>query len=124
ADVVVVAAGRQPDPELALMAECAAGYAPELGGWTLLRDGRLQTTSPGLFVCGDAAGICDARVALAEGAHAGVSAAASLDLVDAGSLHRTRTAYEAAATSRIRIAESLPPDYVPVQPAATEVSMS
>lgn len=121
ADVVVIAAGRQPDPALALMAECAAGYATELEGWTPLRDGRLQATAPGIFVCGDVAGICDVRVALAEGAFAGLSAAASLDLVDRATLHRARTAYEAAATRRIRLAESMTPAYVQVERAAAEV---
>ncbi|MGH2532000.1 MAG: NAD(P)/FAD-dependent oxidoreductase [Thermomicrobiales bacterium] len=120
ADVVVVAVGRQPDPELALMAECAAGIAAELGGWMPLRDGRMQSTAPGVLVCGDVAGICDVRIALAEGSYAGCSAAASLGLVDAGTLHRARTAYEAAATLRIRIAESMTLAHVQVERAVTE----
>jgi sarcosine oxidase subunit alpha len=123
AEVVAIAVGRQPDLELALMAECAAGYAEALGGWTPLRDRHMQTTTPGIFVCGDAAGTCDVRVALAEGALAGLAAAATLDLVDPGSVHLARSAYEAVAVSRIHVAESLTSNHVQVERVSAEAGV-
>jgi NAD(P)H-nitrite reductase large subunit len=77
-DTVVIAAGRQPDAQLALMAGCAATFDPEHCTWAPVRDGLLQTTVPGMFVAGDAGAPCDVPVALAEGRVAGLAAAASL----------------------------------------------
>jgi sarcosine oxidase subunit alpha len=91
-ETIVVAVGRRPDAELALMIECAAGYSPALGGLVPLRDGDLRTSVPGIFVAGDAAGTCDVATALAEGNFAGLSAAAALGLVSGATLDEARTA--------------------------------
>ncbi len=77
-DTVVIAAGRQPDAQLALMAGCATTFDPEHCAWAPARDGLLQTTVPGMFVAGDAVAPRDVPVAMAEGRVAGLAAAASL----------------------------------------------
>jgi sarcosine oxidase subunit alpha len=97
-DVVVVAVGRQPDPQLALMAGCAAGFSAALGGVVPSRDDRLTTTNPGILVAGDAAGLGDVPAMLAEGTLAGVCAAAALGL-----------AGEAAVTGATRELERIAP---------------
>ncbi len=108
-DVVVIAAGRQPDAELALMAECGAGYAATLGGFIPLRDHDLRTSVPGILVAGDAAGIGDVATAIAEGRFAGVSAAAALGLVTDKELAAARIAYTRATGDRAAIAAALLP---------------
>lgn len=112
ADVVVLALGRQPDPALALMTECAAGYAPALGGWVPIRDEQLRTSVPGILVAGDAAGVCDVPTALAEGRLAGLSAAAAVTTtVDDRLLDDARAAYEAIAPERVAVARGLSATY-------------
>jgi thioredoxin reductase len=101
-DAVVIAVGRQPDAELALMAECDAGYDATLGGIVPLRDARLRTRVPGILVAGDGAGICDVATATAEGRLAGLSAAAALGLIAEDKLDSAAAVY--AATSRDRAA--------------------
>jgi sarcosine oxidase subunit alpha len=111
ADVVVVAVGRQPDPQLALMAECAAGYSALLGGFVPVRDDRLVTTQPGILVAGDAAGLCDVPAALAEGTLAGVSAAAGLGLIKDAAVAAAGRELERVATGRLVAARAVQPAY-------------
>ena len=111
ADVVVVAVGRQPDPQLALMAECAAGYSAPLGGFVPVRDDRLVTTHPGILVAGDAAGLCDVPTALAEGTLAGVSAAAGLGLTRAEAAAAAGRELERVAPGRLAAARAVRPTY-------------
>lgn len=75
ADAVVIALGRQPDPALALQAQVALGYAEAAGGQVPLRDEHLQTSVPGLYVVGDAAGLVTVAEASVEGQLAGLAAA-------------------------------------------------
>jgi thioredoxin reductase len=114
ADIVVIAVGRQPDPELALMAECAVGFSDALGGWVPVRNERLETSQPGIWVAGDVAGICDVETALTEGMYAGVAAVASLGFGDDEALERACTAYESIAGNRIQQAANLGPAYAQV----------
>jgi thioredoxin reductase len=106
-DAIIVAGGRQPDAQLALMAECDAGYAPALGGIVPLRDADLRSSIPGIFVAGDGAGICDVATAIAEGRLAGLSAAATLGLLSAETLSAARSAYSNAVRDRAAIVDSL-----------------
>jgi len=99
-DVIVIAAGRLPDAGLALMAECAAGYSPALGGFVPRVDDWMETTVTGIFAAGDCVGACDADVALAEGAFAGISVAGSLGLVRQTRRAEARAAYLKAAGNR------------------------
>jgi thioredoxin reductase len=114
ADIVVIAVGRQPDPELALMAECAVGFNEALGGWTPVRNEQLQTSQPAIWVAGDVAGICDVETALAEGTYAGVAAASSLGFGDDEALEQARAAYESVAADRIQQAANLGPAYAQI----------
>jgi sarcosine oxidase subunit alpha len=107
---IVVAVGRQPDNELALMVECEAGFSAELGGFVPLRDHDLRASVPGVLVAGDAAGVCDAGTALAEGRFAGLSAAATGGLVSQEALDDARREYHArVAAERVAVAASLRP---------------
>jgi NADPH-dependent 2,4-dienoyl-CoA reductase/sulfur reductase-like enzyme len=111
ADAIVVAVGRQPDPQLALMAECAAAFSAELGGFVPIRDDRLHSSDPRIIVAGDAAGLCDVSLALIEGRFAGISAAADLGLVDEPAVAAARADYEAVAGERVAYARRLQPVY-------------
>lgn len=106
-ETIVVAIGRQPDAELALMADCEAGYDPRLGGLVPLRDADLRTSIPGILVAGDAAGVCNVATALAEGTFAGLSAAAALGLISEADLDAARRVYHEAAAHRAADAASL-----------------
>jgi pyruvate/2-oxoglutarate dehydrogenase complex dihydrolipoamide dehydrogenase (E3) component len=74
-DCVVVALGRQPDPELALHALAQNVLLPEAGGFVPLRGLDCETSVPRLYVAGDAAGIVSDAEAFAEGHLAGLAAA-------------------------------------------------
>jgi thioredoxin reductase len=100
-DVVVVAAGRNADTGLAMMAECAAGYSQAFGGFVPKVDERMRTTVEGLYLAGDCAGPCTPEIALLEGAFAGASVAASLGLIDEEALERSAATYRNAATGRV-----------------------
>lgn len=74
-DAVVIALGRQPDPELALQARVELVYDAADGVHVPRRDARLQTSLPGLYVAGDAAGILSASESLGDGYLTGLTAA-------------------------------------------------
>jgi thioredoxin reductase len=114
ADIVVIAVGRQPDPELALMTQCAVGFSNALGGWVPQRNARLQTSQPAIYVAGDVAGICDVEIGFTEGTYAGIAAAVSLGFGDNAELERARAAYESIAADRIQQAANLGPAYAQV----------
>lgn len=70
-EVVVTAFGVQPDPALALQIQAGTGYSEFSGVHVPLRDEQLRATVPGLYVVGDAGGICTTDEAWAEGVLAG-----------------------------------------------------
>jgi thioredoxin reductase len=74
-DCVVVALSRQPGPELALQALAENVLVPAAGGFVPLRNLDCETSTPGLYVAGDAAGIVSDAEAFAEGQLAGLAAA-------------------------------------------------
>lgn len=82
-DVVCLAVGLSPSLELAQMAGCRLEYKPALGGFVPWHDEDMQTSVPGLYVAGDAAGVEEASIAMEEGRLAGMAAAESLGLVKA-----------------------------------------
>lgn len=77
-DTVCLGYGFQPFNHLARMMGCEHRYVPALGGWVPLRDEWCETTLPGVFVAGDAAGIQGKDAALLEGKLAGWGAARRL----------------------------------------------
>lgn len=77
-DVICIAVGLSPLAELLWQAGCEMRYVKELGGHVPIRDERLETSVPGLFIAGDLTGIEEASAAMVEGQLAGLEAAASL----------------------------------------------
>ena len=71
ADIVAVAVGRQPDIQLATMAELEMVWAPEMGGWVPLHHLDGEGGLPGLYVAGDAAGVDSIEICQLEGALVG-----------------------------------------------------
>ncbi|MEA1963923.1 MAG: FAD-dependent oxidoreductase [Candidatus Aerophobetes bacterium] len=77
-DVICIAVGLSPLAELLWQAGCQMKYIPELGGHTPVRDEDMQTTTKGIYVAGDVAGVEEASSAMVEGSLAGLCAAKSL----------------------------------------------
>jgi len=77
-DVICIAVGLSPLAELLWQAGCAMKYVGALGGYVPLRTGLMETTVPGIYVAGDAAGVEEASSAMVEGRLAGLAAARSL----------------------------------------------
>ncbi|GAB6181045.1 hypothetical protein JCM14036_23640 [Desulfotomaculum defluvii] len=78
ADVICLSVGLTPITELLWQANCRMVYVPELGGNVPMRNEQLETSVPGIYVAGDAAGIEEASAAMMEGSLAGLNAAESL----------------------------------------------
>lgn len=83
ADLALYALGRQPDPELALHLRCELAFSAADGSHLPVRSNLLETSVPGLYVAGDAAGICSTAQAMAEGALAAEAAVGGPGLTDA-----------------------------------------
>jgi pyruvate/2-oxoglutarate dehydrogenase complex dihydrolipoamide dehydrogenase (E3) component len=104
-DVVVVALGTAPDPELAFQAEADMGYAPLDGCFVPLRSVDLETTVPGMYVVGDAGGVCTPAEAWAEGRLAALAALEDDGVDDA----RERLAAVRSDARRAQAARLTPP---------------
>jgi pyruvate/2-oxoglutarate dehydrogenase complex dihydrolipoamide dehydrogenase (E3) component len=113
-DVVVVAIGRQPDIELALMAGCDIGFSEELGGFVPVLDEHLRTSHPAILAAGDAAGICSQEIAVQEGKFAGLCAAHALGLVDESEFAREQDWYVSKYGDRVNQHKAVAPSYVQV----------
>lgn len=81
-DLVCLAVGLSPLTELLALAGCEMAYVSELGGYVPVRQADLETSVPGIYVAGDAAGVEEASSAMVEGRLAGLAAAQSLRPVD------------------------------------------
>lgn len=105
-DGLAIALGRQPDAELALQAIADVRFDWALGGYTALRDANGETTIPGLYIAGDAAGAGSIAEAVAEGRLAGLAAAeasaAAIEEARSG-LDRVATEPRRAAVERLRV---------------------
>lgn len=107
-DCVAIAGGAQPDAGLTLMAEAAHGHSDLLGGFAPLRNEDMLTTADGVYVAGEAGGICPVPVAEAEGRVAGNAAARSLGLGSAAELDRAKAGLMAVAAERVAHVAALP----------------
>lgn len=114
ADVVVIAAGRIADAGLAFMAECAAGYAADFGGFVPRVDERMAGSVDGIYLAGDCIGPTTPDVALAEGAYAGTAIAASLGLASDAEAERARDTYRALAPGRIEALSAVAGSFIQV----------
>ncbi|MBB3773432.1 thioredoxin reductase [Angulomicrobium tetraedrale] len=59
-DTICLAFGMVPNVELPAVAGCAIGFDPARSGWAPMVDANMETTLPGIFVVGDAAGVSEA----------------------------------------------------------------
>jgi thioredoxin reductase/Fe-S-cluster-containing hydrogenase component 2 len=81
-DTICLSVGLTPLAEIALMTGCKFRYAKEGGGHLPVLDENMQTTLPGIYVAGDAAGVDEASIAMEEGRIAGIAAAESLGYIN------------------------------------------
>lgn len=79
-DIICLAVGLTPTNEMLWQAGCEMKYIPQLCGHVPLRDGKLRTSNPDVWIAGDAAGIEEASAAMIEGRVAGLAAAEALGL--------------------------------------------
>ena len=75
ADTVLIATGLSPRAEIASMFRCQMTYESRLGGLLPLHNRFMQTTTDGVYICGDLSGVEEASTALDEGRLAGLHAA-------------------------------------------------
>ncbi len=124
-DAICLSVGLTSNVETAWMSGCGFQYAKERGGHTPVLDENMQTTLPGIYVAGDAAGVDEASIAMEEGRIAGVAAAESLGYIDFKQAGILKTEYrnllfdlkqgakyfrsENLSLSQL---ESLPPEYM------------
>jgi thioredoxin reductase len=80
-DGLAIALGRQPDAELAFQAQATGSFVRALGGYTPARSASGETSEPGVYVAGDAAGIASLDEIVAEGRLAGLAAAGAGDAI-------------------------------------------
>jgi len=73
-DAVVLDWGAVPETALARLVDCAHDHDPRRGGWVPRRTDLLETTQPGIFVAGDAGGLCCQEAAELEGTLAALGA--------------------------------------------------
>lgn len=77
-DTICLAVGLNPMTQIARMSGCKMTFVPALGGNVPAHDENQETTTPGLYVAGDVAGIEEASSAIVEGRIAGLAIAHSL----------------------------------------------
>ena len=93
-DIICLSVGLTPNVETAWMADCEFRYAKERGGHVPVLDENMQTTSPGIYVAGDAAGVDEASIAMEEGRIAGIAAAESLGYIESKQAEILKTEYK------------------------------
>lgn len=77
-DCINLGYGLIPETQFTRLLECKHQLHPYLHVWTPVRDEWLQTSHPGVFAAGDAAGVFGKRAAVLEGKIAGFGAALQL----------------------------------------------
>ncbi len=77
-DLICLSVGLSPLIDILWQAGCRMKYIPELGGNVPLKNETMETTTSGIYVAGDSAGIEEASSAMLEGAIAGLAVAKSL----------------------------------------------
>lgn len=80
-DMVCIAIGLYPLVEIPKLLGCETVYVQALGGFVPKHNEKMETTVPGVYICGDLAGIEEASSAMEEGRLAGLSAAESLGCI-------------------------------------------
>jgi sarcosine oxidase subunit alpha len=107
-DIVAVAVGRQPDLQLATMAELELVWIDHLGGWVPLHHLNGEGGKPGLYVAGDAAGIDSIEICELEGALAGSMLAWRLGVLGEDAVASIRAKIDALRPNRLAPVERAP----------------
>ncbi len=81
-DTIAVAVGLTPLTELAEQAGCEVRYISELGGYVPVRNERMRTTNPDVFIAGDLSSIEEATTAMIEGKIAALEMAHDVKNID------------------------------------------
>jgi hypothetical protein len=107
ADTLCLGFGLVPSTNLAALLGCQLAYERSLGGHVPVHDHCMQTTRPGVFVAGEAAGIGGAKVAELEGRIAGIAAAQQLGKGHPKEASKRIEACQRELTQELRFARSL-----------------
>jgi len=106
-DTLCLGFGLVPNTKLARLFGCRITHDPSRGGLVPVHDEQMQTSRPGIFVAGEAAGIAGAKAAELQGRIAGLSAAVALGKGKGGDAgQRVETARHALAVE-LRFARAL-----------------
>jgi NAD(P)H-nitrite reductase large subunit len=81
-DTAAVGYSLMPSVELARLCGCQHHYDDSLGYWKVVRNDRMETTVPGIFVAGDGVRIKGYAAAINEGKVAGIEVCSQLDYLD------------------------------------------
>ncbi len=100
-DVICMAVGLAPLPELFFQAGCEMKFVPELGGYVPVIDDERHTSVRNVYAAGDSGGVEEASSAMLTGKLAGISAARDLGF---------DTGYEAKYADYMEQLESLRPE--------------
>jgi NADPH-dependent 2,4-dienoyl-CoA reductase/sulfur reductase-like enzyme len=83
-DILCLNFGFTPSTQFSHMARCGHVCDPQLRGWTPIFNSRYETTQPGIFIAGDAAGIGGVKLAVIQGRVAGTEIARQLGAIKDG----------------------------------------
>lgn len=112
-DTLCLGYGLVPNTKLARLAGCQLVYDPARGGHVPVLDDQMQSSVPGIFVVGEAAGIAGAKAAELQGVIAGVSAALQLEKGDPTQAKRSIEAAQRELKGEMRFAKSLNEVFAP-----------
>lgn len=114
-DALCLGFGLVPSTKLARLLSCKLTYDPTRGGYVPVHDDSMQTSVPGVFVAGEAAGIGGAKVAELQGR---IAANSILLQLGKGNANQSRSRIESARRelkSELRFAKSMNELFVPRQ---------
>ena len=106
-DALCLGFGLVPNTKLARLLGCRLTHDPARGGLVPVHDDSMQTSRPGVFVAGEAAGIAGAKAAELEGRIAGLSAALELSRGDVAEARRRIEAARHGLRKELRFARAL-----------------
>jgi thioredoxin reductase len=107
ADTLCLGFGLVPDTKLARLLGCRLTYDDTRGGFVPVHDDGMQTSRPGVFVAGEAAGIAGAKAAELAGKIAGLSAALALGKGNPAEARRRIEAARHSLRKELRFARAL-----------------
>jgi pyruvate/2-oxoglutarate dehydrogenase complex dihydrolipoamide dehydrogenase (E3) component len=106
-DILALSLREVPDLALAAMRECELGYSQALGGFTPRRSERMETTVPGLYICGGIAGIGLPDEYQDEASIAALAAAQSLGFISGDEIEPAIEGFRFSYPERIEGVEAI-----------------